>query len=358
MTARKIRVLVVEDSATVRAFLVQTFAAAPDMQVVGTAGDGLEAIEAVHRLRPDVVTMDITMPRMNGLDAVRRIMQDCPVPTVVVSATLASRGSPTFHALDAGALAFVRTPVAGDGGKVSRSTAELVQTVRLMSEVKVVRRRTSGGREAHGAGALSSPAAIAPHAIRVVAIGASTGGPAALVALLRALPKQDVTPILIVQHIALGFVGEFVRWLGHSTGQCVHVAVDGETLRPGNVFIAPDGYHMGVDRQGRVTLSAVAPERGLRPAVSYLFRAVREVYGGDAAAVLLSGMGTDGAKELLALNQAGSLTFAQDRASALVYGMPGEAVRLNAAKFVMEPETIGTTLAMLLAEGGNRRQPD
>jgi two-component system chemotaxis response regulator CheB len=343
----KIRVLVAEDSATVSEFLVRTFDATPDMTVVATARSGEEALRAVANIRPHIVTMDIDMPGMDGLEATRRIMRESPVPIVIVSGIYESQVSASFSALEAGALGFVHKPAGPYHPIHVDAVCELVQTVRLLSEIKVVRRRARPG----------SPAAAAPPAawvrlwsIDVVAIGASTGGPSAILALLSALPKEGVPPVLIVQHLAVGFLDGFCGWLRAATGHAVHVAVEGERLLWDHVYVAPDDCHLGVDSCGKVALSQAASEHRLRPAVSYLFRSVLGAYGARAAAVLLSGMGKDGAEELLGLKEAGALTLAQDRDSAVVFGMPGEAAKLNAARYLLPPAAIGAALAMIVTE--------
>jgi two-component system chemotaxis response regulator CheB len=342
-----IKVLVVEDSPVVREFLVHILGSDPGIRVVGTAHDGEEALESIARKRPDVVTMDVHMPKMNGLDATRRIMETCPTPIVVVSgSTDPAVVATTFEAMEAGALAVLRRP-AGIGHPDHEATArELVQTVKLMSEVKVVRRWSRARRDSTARPA-QSRLERAPGSCRIVAIGASTGGPPVLQTILSQLPRDFPAPVLIVQHMAAGFVRGFVEWLAHSSRLPIHLAAHGEQILPGHVYVAPDELQMKVERGDRIALTRDAPENGMRPSVSYLFRSLAAVYGSDAVAGLLSGMGRDGADELKLLKDLGMVTFAQDKDSSVVHGMPGEAIKLDAATFVLPPDKIAATLATL-----------
>lgn len=348
-----IKVLVVEDSPVVREFLIHVLNSDPDIRVVGTARDGEEALETVRRQRPDVITMDIHMPRLNGLEATRRIMETDPTPIVIVSGSEDPREvATTFDAMEAGALAVLRRP-AGIGHPEHEATArELVQAVKLMSEVKVVRRWPRARREAPAP--RPSKMGLAPESaeVRIVAIGASTGGPPVLQTILAALPKDFPAPVLIVQHMAAGFVRGFVEWLAKSCDLPVHVAMHGELMLSGHVYVAPDEFQMKVERGGRITLTRDAPENGLRPSVSYLLRSVAEVYGSEAVAGLLTGMGRDGAEELRLLKEKGAVTFAQDKASSVVHGMPGEAIRLDAAMLILPPDKIAAVLTNLANNRG------
>ncbi|MEW6753274.1 MAG: chemotaxis-specific protein-glutamate methyltransferase CheB [Candidatus Latescibacterota bacterium] len=350
-----IRVLVVEDSAVVRQFLVQLLEGAPDLGVAGTARDGAEAVEAALRLRPDVITMDINMPRLDGFEATRRIMETCPVPIVIVSGSWDTREvATTFRALEAGALAVLPRPSGLGHLDHAATAAEFVNTVRLMSEVKVVRRWPRAGWPAGAPAAPKPPGPARPSPVGVVAIGASTGGPLALQAILTGLPRELAAPLLIVQHIASGFVQGLTEWLARTSGWPVHVAIHEEPLLPGHAYVAPDGLHLGADGAGRVALSTAAPENGLRPAVAHLFRSVRQAYGLRAVGVLLTGMGTDGAEELKAMKEHGAVTVVQDHDTCVVHGMPGEALRLGAADHVLPPERIGPFLAVLCTPCGRK----
>jgi two-component system chemotaxis response regulator CheB len=220
--------------------------------------------------------------------------------------------------------------------------------VKLMSEIKVVRRMPR-----NPCARASPPSATdveAGHGAEtaLVAIGASTGGPPALKAVLSSLPEDFCLPILIVQHIAQGFVAAFAQWLAGASGHPVHIAFHGEATLPGHVYLAPDDFHLGISKGQHIALSDDPPENGgLRPSVSHLFRSVAQVLGSRAVGVLLTGMGRDGARELRYLREAGALTIAQDEASSIVYGMPGEAVKIEAATYVLPPESIAALLGDL-----------
>ncbi len=330
----QIRVLVVEDSVSARELLVGMLNAVPGLSVIGTATSGEEAIEKAARLRPDIITMDIHLPGMNGLDATRNIMESNPIPIVIVSSTPdRNEVMSTFRAIEAGALAFVEKP------RGIEDAETLVQTVRAMSEVKVVRRWPRNRERL----ARTTPR----RAVGVVAIGASTGGPPVLNVILSALPLDFHPPVLIVQHMAAGFLQGFSEWLNESCALPVRLASHGEPVVPSRVYVAPDGFQMKVSGRGLISLSKEASEEGQMPSVSCLFSSVREVYGATSVAGLLSGMGKDGAIELRRLKDCGAWTFVQDRESAVVYGMPGEAVRLEGVSVVLSPEKIAPWLVSM-----------
>lgn len=347
-----IKILVVEDSPVIREFLVHILDADPGIRVVGTARDGEDAIEAVARMRPDVITMDIHMPGMDGLEATRRIMETHPTPIVIVSGSTSSREvATTFNAMQAGALAFLPRPAGIGQPDYTASARELVRTVKLMAEVKVVRRWSRlrhAAPLAHTAEAEYPPA----HAkVSVVAIGASTGGPAALHAIISALPADFPAPILIVQHMAGGFIQGFADWLAQSSRLPIHIAAHSETILSGHAYLAPDESHMNVTPGGKIALTQDPPEHGLRPSVSQLFRSVADIYGRHAVAGLLTGMGRDGADELKLLKDKGAITFAQDKNSSIVHGMPGQAIKLDAATLVLPLNRIAAVLANLANNG-------
>lgn len=337
-----INVVVVEDSRTIQDILVNILSDNDDIRVIATAGDGEQAVEAVRRLKPDVVTMDIHMPRLNGFEATRRIMENHPVPIVIVSGTQADDLAATFQAVEAGAVAFVRQPPGINDPGFADSASHLAQTVRLMAQIKVVRRWHRARKSTISGDSLRVPA-LSPGR-KIVVIGASTGGPLALQTILAALPADFALPILVVQHMTPGFVQNFVEWLATTSRLSVEVARAGVYPEPGHVYVAPDGHQMGIGQGGLIALDDRATENRLCPAVSYLFASAAQHYGANTVAVLLSGMGTDGAAELARLRGLGATTIAQDKESSVVHGMPGSAIALGGVAYVLAPDEIAGLL--------------
>jgi two-component system chemotaxis response regulator CheB len=348
-----IRVLIVEDSPVAREFLTYILTSDPDIQVVGVAKNGEEALDAVRELRPSVITMDIHMPIMDGFEATRRIMETVPTPIVVVSgSTAATEVSSTFRALEAGALAVVLRPSGINHASFETGSKELILTVKLMSEIKVVRRISRMQPKPLPGAVIRAQALKMTSEIQVIAIGASTGGPPVLKKILSSLPKGFPLPILIVQHIASGFAPGFAEWLSAASGFPVRIASHGEILLAGHGYLPADGFHLGVTNGPRIVLSDDPPENnGLRPSVAFLFRSAARVLGPRAVGILLTGMGHDGAVELKMMKESGAITIAQDEESSVVHGMPGEAIRLDAATYILPPAGIAATLSTLLDNG-------
>lgn len=350
---KTIRVVVVDDSPTASRFLVSLLQSAEGIDVVGVGNNGEQALRLIHRLRPDVVTMDIRMPNMDGLEATRHVMQQVPTPIVIVATSLVQAGVDlSFEALRAGALAIVRKPGLAD----VQTCGHLVQTVRLMASVPVVRRW--GDRPARTRN-VPPPATIPPappvpdhqgkeRHIEIIGIAASTGGPGTLLSILSALPNDFPIPLLVVQHITRGFTAGLASWLDSRISLNVRLGGHGEPLRPGSVLVAPDDYHMQVSSQRTLELHRGASYKGLRPSANLLFHSLASVYGARAMGIILTGMGDDGADGLLALHQAGGYTIAQDPNSCVVYGMPAVAIAHGAVDHVLTLEQITLTLRQLL----------
>lgn len=336
---KPLRVMVVEDSLVVRDLLIYLLGEDPDITVVGALSNGEEAIEAVKKLRPDVITMDMHMPKMNGLDATRVIMETCPTPIVVVSGSVMHDGLfSTFNAFEAGALAVVQKPKGLTHEDYPALAKQLIQTVKLMSEIKVVKRW--GKNHLNNNSQPKVALTTLKQEIEIVAIGASTGGPVVLKTLLQAVRKDIAVPILVVQHITPGFTEGFVEWLRSATGFPINIAVNGCLPRAGNVYVAPDEHHMQMDYAGRIALIDGNPINGHRPSVSALFGSIVAHKPERSLGILLTGMGRDGAEELKLMKEKGAITIAQNKETSIVYGMPGVAVAMNAATYVLSPEGI------------------
>jgi two-component system, chemotaxis family, protein-glutamate methylesterase/glutaminase len=350
-----IRVLLVEDSATMRHHLRESLAGDPELEIVGEALDGGAAVELVGRLRPDVVTMDMMLPTMSGLVATEHIMAEHPTPILVVSSADRQELFSTYNALAAGAVDVLEKP-RGDASDADWGR-RLCSAVRLVSRIRVIThpRARLDGRDKPAA----PPAAPVDDGTptKVVAIGASTGGPGALTELLRALPPGFAPPVLCVQHIAASepFAVAFSDWLAGQTGRDVAYARDYTTVRSllGRVVLAPPDRHLTV-RDGLLRLSDGPPRHSCRPSVDVLFESVAAEYGAGGAGVLLTGMGRDGADGLLRMRARGAATFAQDETSCVVYGMPREAALLGAAAYILPPARIAARVAELQFAGGRR----
>jgi two-component system chemotaxis response regulator CheB len=341
-----LRVLTVDDSPAARRLLAEILASDPEIQIVGHAGDGVEAIEATRRLRPDVITMDIVMPRMGGVEAIRSIMSELPTPIVVVTARDPAE-SWVFDAMEAGALTVLVKPDGPRSPSFDRQASQLVATVKLVAAVRAVRhpRRGEDSRDVDVRSVMTGDERGTPRDAEVVAVAASTGGPAALAHILRELPGDLPVPVLVVQHIAPGFEHGLAKWLTEIGSLSVRVAAAGEQARPGAVLLAASGAHLGITRSGKITVSNEGPIGGFRPSATFLFRSVARAYGRRALGVVLTGMGSDGAAGLVDLRRAGAYVIAQDEATSSVYGMPGAAVAAGATDCVLPIRGISGAIA-------------
>lgn len=335
-----IRVVIADDSATARQLLRAILEQDGDIRVIGEVGDGAAAVDIVAEQRPDLVIMDVHMPVADGLEATKEIMARAPTPILIVSAVTQRDVDLSLSATQAGALMALPKPESPASAHFEEAARELRGMARAMAQVKVVR-RWSPSWPAPNRRVVARPRS---GAVEAVAMAASTGGPAALRRILMDLPRNFPTPILVVQHIARDFTAGFTEWLAGSCALPVRLGTDGEELRPGVVYVAPDDHHMGVSANRRLRLSDGKPMGGFRPSATYLFESAAAVYGARLAGVVLTGMGTDGADGLEAAHRAGACIIAQDEASSVVFGMAGEAVRRGAVDMVVPLEEIATRL--------------
>lgn len=323
--SRKIRVLVVEDSPTARAFLTRLINSDPDFEVVGVAEDGFSAVSMNRRLEPDVITMDLHMEGMDGLNATRQILQESSVPILVVTKSVGASMEIVFRILGEGALDVIRTPRPEEG--MERGKEEILRKIRIISGLKS---KVAQGKAVKATIREPQKAVARPASSAIVAIGASTGGPSALVRLLGELDGNFPFPILVSQHMEADFLEEFVRWLDDICKIEVQLAKAGEMPQPGKVLVSPGHRHFELGESKRILLPLRGTDDIFCPSVDKMFQSVADVYGNAAVGILLTGMGSDGAKGLLKMKQKGALTLAQDEQSSVVYGMPRVALEIGA----------------------------
>ena len=348
--ASPLRVLVVDDSAVVRKLLCDALSRAADIEVVGDASDAYVARERIFQLRPDVLTLDIEMPRMDGLSFLATLMAHRPMPVIVVSSITRAGSAASVEALRLGAIDVIAKP--SGTSSVAAVTAELVRRLRALRQapgVRLAALQTACGPERVSVGP-DAGAADAWTTDGLVVMGASTGGPRAVESVLSRLPA-NVPPILVVQHMPAGFTRAFAARLDASCAMRVVEASDGEVLRPGVASIAPGNCHLLVERLGsqvRIALRGGPPVLYQRPSVDILFHSAARVHGAGTVGVLLTGMGADGAEGLFALRKAGAVTIAQDEQSCVVFGMPRAAIAIGAATHVVPLQRMPHTIMALL----------
>ena len=333
-----IRILVVDDSIFIRQMLADTLSSQPDFEVVGTAKDGQDALVQFEALKPDLVTMDVEMPRMNGLDALRKIMATRPVPVVMVS-TLTSVGTATtLQALEAGAVDFVCKPTGGAVAAVRSLREDLFEKIRAARTARV------------GHSVRQGPRIVRPvvNSDKVVLIACSTGGPRALTALFEHMPKGLTVPVLIVQHMPAGFIDSLAKRLDRiGTLPCAE-AKPGDHVTPGHALIAPSGKHMSVAPGGELLFTDEPTMHGVKPAADYLFKSAARVYGNRCVGAVLTGMGRDGAEGALQVKQAGGLVFGESEDTCTVYGMPRAAKILGAIESEFPIEEMASAIVSSL----------
>lgn len=363
MDQKIIKILIVEDSPVATLILKRIFALAPEIEVVGTATNGSEALNLIPKVQPDVICTDLHMAGMNGLEFTKEVMMKYPRPILVISASVQQEDTQNvFEFLQAGAVDVFPKPTSGLASDYERLSHELIVKVKILSGVKVFtqhRRKQGEARRPEIAPereTLPTPQFFSPQspanlqtvksskAIAALAIGASTGGPQALYTIVAQLPANFPIPVFCVQHISEGFLQGLVDWLGSESKLPVKIAPLGEFPKAGTIYFPPERRHLELDSRGRFVYSDAPPVGGHRPSITVTFQSVARFYGHSSAGVLLTGMGRDGADGMQAIARVGGLTIAQDEASCVVFGMPKEAIALGVVQHILPVNAIAPLL--------------
>lgn len=377
------QVLLVEDSPVALKILEKLLASSPDIEVVGTACNGKEALEIIPKVQPAVICTDFHMKEMDGLELIKQVMAHYPRPILVVSNSVHTEDSHNiFRLLEAGAVDVFPKPTTGIASDYERVKRELITKIKILSGVTVFTKRsphsppcplspegtpnppTTPSHASH-LNFENSCTSYAPHhpilpltnRIRVVTIGASTGGPQALRIILTQLPSNFPVPVICTQHISEGFLQGLIDWLGTECKLQVKIAQVGESPLPGTIYFAPERNHLELDAQGRFTYSTSPPVNGHRPSVTVTFKSIANFYSRATAGVLLTGMGRDGAEGMQTIASHGGITIAQDEKSSVVFGMPKEAIALGAAQHILPSQEIAPLLlSKIFGKTGDRSQ--
>jgi two-component system chemotaxis response regulator CheB len=354
-----IKVLVVDDTATTRHLVIKLLTEGGQIEVIGQAHNGKEAVELARLLAPDVITMDVVMPVMDGVAATAQIMRQTPTPIVIMSSLDDIRRSPiSMEALNNGALAILALPLVASKD-LSACASHMRETVMAVAKVKSVRLEPSRQKQERPklVPSQSDKSIITKSvkqllngrdAIEIICMASSVGGPAALAKILGELPADLPVPVLVTQHISQGFTDNLAVWLDHGSPMTVKVASDNETMIASTVYIAPDNCHLGVKNKTRINVSGGAPIKGFRPAANFMFESIARVFKKSSLAIILTGMGDDGLAGLRVQHDNGAIIIAQDEATSVVYGMPKAAVENNLADLVLPLDNIAPTLMQLV----------
>jgi two-component system chemotaxis response regulator CheB len=346
MTQPKITVMIVDDSLIAINLIRRALATAPDIEVVGTAANGREALELIPRLNPAVVCTDIHMPVMDGLELTGQVMEKYPRPILVVSISVFQGSLNAFKLLAAGALDVVSKPLIESESAYISIASELISKIRILSGVRVFH-RIARVRIEPPPRPLATPALKIKAPVRIIVIGASTGGPPALQAILSTLPPHFPLPIVCVQHISKGFQEGLVQWLSVICNLKVAVAREGGAPAPGTIYFPQEESHLKFDRGGRFVIHSEPPFQGHRPSITVTMRSAAENYGSGAVGILLTGMGSDGAEGMREIAGCGGVTIAQDEKSSVVFGMAKQAVEMGAAQLVLPLNGIAEAMLTL-----------
>ena len=352
--------MLVEDSLVVRTLLAHIVGRDPRLELALAVESGEQALSAIASVRPDVISMDIRLPGIDGLETTRRIMADHPTPIVVIADSVEDASLRiSMNALRAGALSVVEKPVATTHAGYEAVSSEICTQLRIMAAVPVIRRRPigaewSGRREAPADRGGDPAPGLSRGRPDVLALAASTGGPPALARVIGGLPRDFPLPVLVVQHMGAAFMEGFAAWLDSVVDLPVALARDGERIAPARVYVAPGDRHLELGPGGLLRVADGSPVNGQRPAATVLFRSLARQAGARGLGVLLTGMGEDGATGLLDMRRAGAGTIAEHESSAVVYGMPAAAVRLGAAGSVLPLDRIADEIWRVVRADGER----
>lgn len=341
-----IRVLLVDDSPVALTILKRMLSKSPEIEVVGTAGNGMEALNLIPQVKPDVICTDLHMPVMDGLEFTKEVMAKHPLPILLASVSGREGSINAFNVIEAGAVDVFLKPRGSFELDYERLAPELIKKIRILSGVRVFRRTRPASASGIGWAHIEAATKISlpKSTVRIIVIGASTGGPQALQTILTNLPSDFPMPIICIQHISEGFLQGLVEWLSSLCKMKVEIAKAGTVPQPGAIYFPPEETHLKLDGTGRFVLSPEPPFDGHRPSVTVTMRAIAKYYGNSAFGVLLTGMGKDGAEGLLAIKKAGGITIAQDETSSIVFGMPKQAIELDAAGYIVPLDEIGPML--------------
>ncbi len=345
-----IRVLIVDDVKSARDLLVEILTTDPRFQVVGAVGDGLEAVAVALKMRPDLVTMDIRLPGIDGFQAVERILAVFPVPIVMITASMGKQEEKLFRAITSGALDVLDKQELYLWRTRPEIRSSFLRRLRTLASTRVKRVTAFIPAESEPILTFRRPQPRTAESPLVVAIAASTGGPTALVKVLRGIAPQVNAAFLVVQHMSKGFLDGLVRWLDNEVELEVKKAQEGDSLEAGVVLVAPGDHHMMVTEVDTVRLDQSLPINGHRPSAEMLFDSVASNYGKRGAGVILTGMGSDGAEGLKSIRLCGGHTIAQDEQTSIIFGMPRAAIELDAAEIVLPLEEIGPQIMRWISE--------
>jgi len=342
----RIKVLIIDDSPSSRELLTFIIESDSQLMVMACISSGQEALKFLETHKPDVIILDLIMPKMDGYETTQCIMQRYPVPIIIVSgASQVHDVNNIFRALEIGALAVLEKPDGVGSENYSIQVKAITDTIKTVSGAKLISRFIRPNRPSTDLKRTTSfDGACVGVDVDIVAIGASLGGPQALHKIFSEISKDFPAPILVVQHISKGFISGFVEWLSRYSNLKINIAKNGEKAIGGHIYVAPDGFHLEMKQVGIIALTKKNDHEELCPSVARLFRSIANVYGARAVGVILTGMGKDGAEELLLMKKRGALTIAQDEKSSVMFGMPKEAILLNAAKCVVSLEEIAPML--------------